>query len=886
MNRKRPDPPCLARKFLVWFLRTDLAEEVQGDLAERFRYMLKHHTRGKAKTDYWIQVIHYLRPFALRKRKYQSQNQYGMLTNYFKIGWRNILKYKAFSAINVFGLSLAMSVCMLIILMWVDQKQYDTFHVYKDRTYRILTSSYATTPYPLASALKTEYAVTEETTNLTPGPGGDAIYGDKLVDMRGYFAEPSFFKIFSFELESGNKATSLSQPNTVVITETIARKLFGAENPLGKVIEFKNRQLSFPLRFDGGGAPPESWGLFTVTGVMDESHYKSHLKFDVLMSGATREALRAKSLLYGDELTWDWYYRSYTYALLQEGKTEADLQMALNDLRTRKYVGSNAEQTRDIEFIPQALGDVQLGLSGNDTNNRLPLIGYYFLIILATIIMLTACVNYTNLSVARALTRAKEIGVRKVNGARRGAIVTQFLSESILTSLLALIMAIGFLYLLTPAFKNLWVNQYLGFELPSTFEGYALFVGFAIFIGVVGGTYPAFYLSNYNPVKVLKSLSNTQRSKLGMRKVLSVSQFVISLFFITTSILVFNQFKHFMKYDYGFKTANIINVELQGADYEKLKNEFSSIAEVTNISATDIIPATGSNNGMEIRKVQTEDAYVRTTVLHTDEHFLDNLGVKIIAGKGLPAGIKSSNEIVISEAALQEFGYKNPADIVGQVFENKWSDEQFEVVGVFQDFTYRLLVNTRESDPIVLRNEAPAFRYLNVRVAGTNMMGTVKKLEEKWTKIDPLHPFRYEFFDEQLAASYQGVFDLVSILGFIAFLAIVISCLGLLGMATYTTERRTKEIGIRKILGAEELSIATLLSKEFLKMLAISIMIGTPLSYLVNNLWLQHLTARVEFGLGTVLSGVVVLLVLGLITIGSQTWRASKSNPINSLKTD
>lgn len=885
MKRIRQHPPRLAQKFLAWFLRKDLTEEVQGDLDERFQSMLRHHTRFKARMDYWFQVVNYLRPFALRKGGYQQQTQYDMLQNYFKIGWRNIIKYKAFSAINIFGLSLAMSVCMLIILMLADQSRYDGFHEKKDRIYRILTSTYATTPYPLAAALKAEYSLTEETTNLTPGPAGDALYNDKLVDMRGYFAEPSFFTIFSFDLESGNRTTALTQPNTIVITEAIARKLFGNENPLGKVIEFKNRQLSFPLRFDGVGAPPVSWGMFTITGVMDESKYKSHLKFDVLMSAASRQALEARSLLVGDGTSWEWYFRTYTYALLREDKSESDLRLALKDIRGRKYVNINTEETKDIEFIPQALGDVQLGLSGNDTNNRLPMIGYYFLIILAAIIMITACVNYTNLSIARALTRAKEIGVRKVNGARRGAIVSQFLSESVLTSLLALMMAIGLLYFIAPAFKNLWVNKYLGFELPSTLGGYAAFIGFAVLIGIVAGIYPAFYLSNYNPVKVLKSFGQAQRGKLGIRKMLSVSQFVISLFFITTAILVFNQFKHFMAYDYGFKTANMINVELQGTAYEKLKNEFSSIPEVTMISATDIIPATGTNNGMEIRRPET-DEYVRTSVLNTDEYFLDNLGIKIIAGRGLPAETESNTYIVISESAAQKLGYQYPAEMVGQVFESRWGGEQLEVAGVFQDFTYRMLVNTRESDPIILRNQAPAFRYLNVSVSGTDMTGTVKKLEEKWAKVDPLHPFRYEFFDEQLAASYQGVFDLVSILGFIAFLAIVISCLGLLGMATYTTERRTKEIGIRKILGAEEWSIAALLSKEFLKMLAVSIMIGAPLSYLVNNLWLQQLVARVEFGIGTVLSGVTVLLVLGLITIVSQTWRASKSNPVNSLKTD
>jgi putative ABC transport system permease protein len=878
---RKQHPPRAAQKLLLLFLRSDLAEEVIGDLGERFDRVQQQKSSFKAKLDYWFQVINYLRPFAIRKRGILNLTQYGMFQNYFKIGWRNIIKYKAFAAINVFGLALAMSVCMLIILMLADQRRYDAFHEKGDRVYRILTNTYATTPYPLAAALKTEYTVTEETTNLTPGPAGDATYQSKLAEMKGYFAEPSFFKIFSFELEKGNPSTALSEPNTAVISQELAYKLFGNDDPLGKTFDFADRQLSFPQEFDGIGTPPVSWGGFTVTGVIDESKYKSHLKFDVLMSFASRQALEVRSLLVGDGTNWEWYFRTYTYVLLKADKTESELQSVLYDVK-RKYANIKTEETKDIKFIPQALSDVQIGLAGNDTNQRLPRIGYYFLIILASIIMITACLNYTNLSVARALTRAKEIGVRKVNGARRGSIVIQFLSESIVTSMLSLIMATGFLYLIAPAFKNLWVNNYLNFELPTTSGVYIAFFAFALIIGLIAGIYPAFQLSKYNPVKALKNLGALQRGKLGLRKALSVSQFVISLFFITTAILVFNQFKYFMEFDYGFKAGNIINIELQGVDYAKLKNELSTIPEVTAISATDIIPATGHNNGMEIRMQGAED-YIKTSILQTDQYFLSNLGVKIIAGENFPDD-ESDRYIMISKKAVEKLGFKHPGEVLGQVVETKWGNEQLEVIGVFEDFTYKLLINTREIYPISLRNQSPAFRYLNVKVTSSDLTGVVKKLEAQWKKIDPIHPFKYEFFDQQLAATHQGIFDLVSILGFIAFLAIVISCLGLLGMATYSTERRTKEIGIRKVLGAEELSIARLLSNEFIVMLALAIFIGVPLSYFINNLWLQQLTTRVEFGIGTVLSGVLILVTLGMLTIGYQTLRASKNNPVKSLK--
>lgn len=879
-------PPKIARWLLLRFLREDFAEEVDGDLEEKFYETLRSKSTFKAKLNYWYQVIHYLRPFAIRKNKFTIL-YYDMFQNYFRIGWRNIVKYKAFSAINVFGLALAMSVCMLIILMLADQRRYDAFHEKGDRIYRLtLSTNYATTPHPLAAAVMSDYTIADATTTLIPGPAGDAVYQDRLADMRGYFAEPSFFTIFSFELEKGNPVTALQLPNTAVITQELASQLYGNDDPIGKTFDFSDRQLAFPQEVDGIGAPPVSWGTFTVTGVIDEIKYRSHLKFDVLMSAASQSSLIAEKKREDRTNVWDWYYQPYTYVLLKETKNLNDLQTALDDLAARIYTDKKNKETKDLRFIPQKLSDVQLNLLANDTNTRLPLIGYNFLVILASIIMLTACFNYTNLSVARALTRAKEIGLRKVTGARRGSIVIQFLSESVITSLIALVLATGFLYLLAPAFKSLWLNKFLNFELPTSPGVFIAFFAFALLIGLIAGIYPAFYLSKYNPVKALKNLGVSQHHKLGLRKILSVSQFIISLFFITTAILVYQQFNYYMQFDYGFKTDNIVNFPLQGVEYEKLKRELSAIPEVTTISATDIIPATGTNNNMDLKKPGTEDEYIAATVLQTDENFLNTLEVKILAGRNLPPREEGSNYIVISEKALQKFGFQHAQDAVGQTVEARWGNEQLVIAGVFEDFTCRLLINTREINPIVLRNQPTAFQYVNVKITSHDLMGTVKKLEAQWKKIDPVHPFKYEFFDQQLAAMQHGVFDLVRILSFIAFLAIVISCLGLLGMATYTTERRTKEIGIRKVLGAEDFTIARILSKEFITMLGLAIFIGAPLSYFVNNLWLRQLTTRVEFGIGTVLFGVFILLVLGILTIGSQTLRASKLNPVDSLKSE
>jgi putative ABC transport system permease protein len=372
-----------------------------------------------------------------------------------------------------------------------------------------------------------------------------------------------------------------------------------------------------------------------------------------------------------------------------------------------------------------------------------------------------------------------------------------------------------------------------------------------------------------------------------MRKALGVSQFVISLFFITTSILIYNQFKYFLSFDYGFQTANIVNVELQGSDYQKISNEFQSIHGVSSISACDIIPAGGTSNNNEFKKAGEGDGYKRIGILLSDEKFIGNLGIELIAGKNLsPAGESSDRQILVNEATVKDWGYQFPSEIVGQLFESKWGNETFEVIGVVKDFRYRLLVNEDKIGSLLLRNKPSDFKYLNVQISSTNIMDVVADMESKWKKIDPAHPFKYEFFDQQLQSTHQAIFDVVSILGFIAFLAIVIACLGLLGMAIYTAERKTKEVGIRKILGAEELSIALLLSKCIIRLLQISILVGAPLSYFVYNLWLQRFPNRVEFGLGTVSIGVLILLVLGFLTIGSQTIKASRNNPVNSLKSE
>jgi putative ABC transport system permease protein len=811
-----------------------------------------------------------------------------MLLNYLKVGIRNIFRYKAFSFINVFGLAAAMTICMLIISMLADQTSADRFNTKRDRIYRILCDkpdfrhAYATSPFPLSATLKAEAPGVEDVTHLVRSVGGDALYKGKSVEMRGYFADASFFNVFSYELEKGSPPTALAAPNSMVITSELAHRLFNDENPIGKTIEFTDRGLNMLDQAEAG--TPAKWGSYTITGVLADKDYKTHLPFEVLISSASMPVLAAEKKIGDISTDWKDYFQSYTYALLAPGKKEADLNVSLARIAKVRYAGMTDQ--KGISLYGQPLMRISPGiLLGNEPSITLPLVVYYFLAFLALVIMVSACLNYTNLSIARALTRAKEIGIRKMNGAVRKDLVFQFLSESMLMSLFALVMGIFFLIVVKAAFLGLWVNQYLHFELRGSLVTYGVFTAFALLIGLLAGIYPALYLSKFQPIKVLRHFESLRPGRLGLRKVLSVVQFAVSLLFIISSLLIYNQSQHFLHFNYEFNSKNIVNVELQSNDYRIVTRELAAVPGVVRVSACDYIPVTGRSEGTSLRKAGSGEEYHKLMSLKTDENFIANLELKLLAGRPLPAGGSSGRYALVNEAAVREFGYHHPGEIIGQLFQSQWNDTAMvEVIGVVQDFHMNL--DHDRIEPMVLQNQADLFKFVNIRIAGADLRTTLAKLESKWKAIDPVHPFKYRWFDDQLAATSQGFFDIVSILGFIAFLAVTIACLGMLGMATYTAERRTKEVGIRKTLGAKNGSIIVLLSKDFIRILILSILIAAPVSFIVNNLWLRKFPNRVDFGFGTVVAGALILLGLGLLTIGSQTIRASRRNPVDSLKMD
>ena len=815
-----------------------------------------------------------------------------MLKNHIKIALRSLLKNKTFSFINIFGLAVSMSICLLIILMLADQSEYDQFHSKKDRIYRILSDGgkkptlYASSPKPLGNTLREEYAFVENSTSLQTGVGGDAIFNQKKTTMRGFFADEHFFDVFDYPLEFGNKHQALKESRSIVLSAEFAKKLFGAVDPLGKTITVEDRGL-LHLDISGVDNPPRDWGNFTVTGIMAERTYKSHLSFDALISNKTQHSLIAENKFDDINANWKNYYSTYTFAMLRPEATEQQLQFALDEIVDSKYAEFE-DFEKDFGFVTQKLTKITPGIFVNNlVSFRLPIEAYYFLGFLALVVMISACcLNYTNLSVARAITRSKEIGVRKVTGAFRKNLIFQFLGESIITSLFALVLAILILLIIKPAFMSLWINKYLNFNLTENLFIYSIFFVFAIMIGAIAGVVPAFHLSKFKPVHVLKDSTNSKVSKFGIRKVLTVIQFVVSLFFIVTTILIFRQTRHYINLEYGFSTENLINVELQGNDYDIVANKFRALPGIERVAGVQHLPATGVSSGASLRREGSDEDYVTLGSFYIHPNFINNLDLEIVAGQNFKEYNRSDveNSIIINEAAVSKLGFSSSEEAAGSIVDLKDKEEGIRIAGIVKDFRHRLPMFDEEIGPMVFRNKEGQFSYINIKTNTADLNSLLAEIEKIWAEVDPAHPLEYSFFDDQIAATFQLLSDIIAIIGFFAFMSITIACLGLLGIATYTVERRIKEVGIRKVMGAGERSIVLLLSKGFFKLLLISILIASPLVYFVNNMWLQNFANRIDYGFGIIFTGSMIMLLLGVITISSQTLRISRSNPTDILR--
>ncbi len=810
-----------------------------------------------------------------------------MIRNYITIAFRNLLRHKFFTLINIFGLAAGMSICLLIISMLLEQKSYDQFHSNKDHIYRVTTLAgmeNATTPAVLAGELE-KYPVVEKTVRLKRGFGGDATHNQTTIPLIGLFADSTFLTVFDFPLLYGNPALALRDPFSIVLSQETAEKLFGKQNPVGQIISLDERGLErFGINL--GAQKGQPYGDFTVTGVLAKTNQKTHIPLEAFISYATRKALVQNGVWKNDNESWtDIYGSTFTYALLKKGTSQNDLTAILDQIAQREYPKLEA-QYQQFHFSPQPLTAITPSrLINNPISFQMPLEAYYFLGVLALLVMITAGFNYTNLSIARSLTRAKEVGVRKVSGAFRHHLFVQFVGESVLLSLLSLGAGIILFQVVKVGFVNLWANQYMEFELGEHLSLYLYFLVFGLVVGILAGLYPALYMSHYTPLKVLRSFKLVRPGGLGIRKVLITSQFTLSLIFIVSALIFYRQLDHYLHMEYGFSKENILNVELQGQPYEQMANQLGKVNTVEEISGCWFIPASGVTIGKDVQ-LRAEDDALNFSYMAVTPNYFSNHQIPIIAGSTFTVE-NAKNEIVINEKAVQALGFGSPREAVGTTLmvdggPEKENGSLVKVTGVIRDFQASLPI--QDIDAMLFQYDAKNIKIANVRILPTDIRETLSDLDKSWTEIDPLHPMEAKFLEDQLNTSLQVFVDIFKIFGFLTFLAISIALLGLLGMAVFTAESRIKEIGIRKVMGASTGQLIILLSKGFLRLLLVSVVFAVPLAYFGNNLWLRNFANQVPLGAGIFLSGIGIMLGLGLLVIISQTLRAALTNPVNSLK--
>jgi putative ABC transport system permease protein len=806
-----------------------------------------------------------------------------MFFSYIKIAIRSILRHRFFSFINIFGLAVSMSISMGIIMLVADQVEYDRYNSKRDRIYRVITKDVdaagkevgdrqnAASSMPLRGELLEKYTGIEKVVRLKRGFGNHWLEfegQDVNIPLAGFYADPEVFEVFEYEFQYGDPSTALKDPFTVVLTRKAANKLFKEENPLGQSI--KVGEL----------------GNFTVTGVLKETPHKSHIVFEALASMATVVSVAGSKDRSMDD--WTDFWNGWNYVLLEPGKSGSDLQQYLKRIYDEKIAVITNPGVYKMKFSVQALNDITPGpLQNNSIGPVLPWVFIYALGGLALIILLTSCFNFTNLSMARSLTRAREIGVRKVTGAARWQIFVQFLSESVIVAFAALIIAFGLLLLVKPMILQLNFARIFSWDFEANAVVFITFIAFAVVVGILAGFFPAIVLSGFQPIKVLKSINNIKVfSRMGIRKVLLVAQFTLSLFFILSVIIMNNQLKLFTTKDHGFNMQNNIAVKLNNTSPQVLRNELLKYANIESVSAASHLPAAGISHGGGFKKSLDEKEDVPFQRFTVDENYLRNMKLHLLAGKFFEAGQEKINKdyIVINEEGVKKLQYDSPSQAVGEVVISHFDSTRRTIIGVISNYNHRDL--TRSHSPMALMYDPEDFAVLQVSYSGT-YEAAAKEIEKAWAVVNPGLKVDYNEMKSEINKYYDIVFgDIVKILGTLATLAIVISCLGLLGMATYTTETRMKEVSIRKVLGSSNGALVLLLSRSFLGVLALAIVIGIPASFFINNLWLELIAYRTSISLSVVAQAVLILLLFGVVTVGSQTIRASFANPVDNLKNE
>jgi putative ABC transport system permease protein len=806
-----------------------------------------------------------------------------MIANYIKIAWRNLLSHKFYTLLNVLGLSLGMTTCLTVILILRDQYSYDNFHANGERIFRINAvlgedTKTACAPYPLGQVLRNDFSAVEAETRLVRNFFGvDATTETNLtLPMGGFFAEPSFFDMFDFALEIGNPATALSEPNTLVLSHKMAENFFGKENPIGKVLTLKNR----------GGA-------YRVTGVVAKPKGKSHLNFDCLASVKSLEAI--ESALAPDAAervmdNWKDIYSTHVYVRLAPGKTKADLDNAL--AATAELRNKTAKPEEKVQYFAQNLGKIspQPEQLANESSPSAPWFFIWGMGAFMILLLIFPCLNYANMAIARALTRTREVGVRKAIGARNSDVRALFLTEAMLTSGLALVLS-GLLHLplnnavgkYFPAFTNLK-------DLQAKPLDWLIFIALALAVGLLAGWIPAKRLAKLDPSLAIRgdasglaALKPSNR-RFNARSLMLVGQFTVSLVFMILVTTIWSQIRYMSLADYGFNKENLFNIELQGNKADILAAELKQLPQVVGTASASILLASNNLQGMDLRKTPASEN-LGAYCVSVGHDYLSLMGLQLLAGENFPANALPDRlqYLIINEKAVEEFQLGSPAQAVGQTL---WVSDTASVVvmGVVKNFHYRAMQEGIE--PFALRFAPNEQQMLHVKLAPGDPGVALAALESTWKKVDPVHSFQGMFMDESVEMAYAGVAFVGGLISFFSFIALFLAFLGLLASVTHSMGARVKEIGIRKVLGASVSEVALFLSRRFLVVLGVAIVVALPAGYALSNLFLTLFAYRISVG-GLILGGCsLILIVIGLATVGFQAVKAALANPVKSLRSE
>ncbi|MGD9178315.1 MAG: ABC transporter permease [Desulfobacterales bacterium] len=797
-----------------------------------------------------------------------------MFTNYFKTALRNIRRHKVYAIVNIIGLSIGMA-CMILILRWVQYElSFDRYHENADRIYRLVTDMdlgkmrgrYAVSNYIAGKTLARDYPEVEKSVRFQKVPFKLLFQYD---DIQFYednicLADSTVFDIFTFPLIQGDPHNALNSAFSIVITEDLAQKYFGDNDPIGRIIRANNDVD------------------LTVTGIMQNVPRNSHFLFDALVSF---EILRHIHENYQKEIEEDWMdHDNYTYLLLQKAYDYRDLEKKFPAF-IEKHMGTTLEAIGGkVEYFLQPLTQIHLKSKLEFDTNNTDIVYVLAFSMIAIFVLCIACINFMNLSTGRSVSRAKEVGVRKAQGAQRSNLIHQFLCEAFLWSCLSFAGSLGLVEITLPFFH--WLS---GIDLSSISIFRPWFIlgclGLILFVTFVAGIYPAVYLSGFQTIQVQTGRLKTGPAGSPFRNTLVVGQFTISIGLIIVSAIIFAQI-HYMKHErLGFNKNRIVVLRMIGDSFEKsiqtIKTELSSCSGVIDVTASSHVPGGFSGWHAFVPQGYRLDQTQVMASISIDPDFIPMMGIQIVDGRNFSDDIieDQAESILINEEAAKRFGWKDP---VGKTIRNLLNETNKTVIGVVSNFHLRSLHH--HLMPLYIDYNPSNLGYVSIKIKPDELSKTLHFLRQKWVEITPAQTLDYFFLAEAFDQQYRDDEKLGIILSNFSTLAILIACLGLFGLASFTVEKRTKEIGIRKALGASVFSIIVLLLKEFTKLILLANVIAWPIAFFTMNRWLQNYAYRIEIGLSAFVLAGLIVLVIALLTAGYQAIKAARANPVDALR--